>query len=57
LLGPAETLAADFPDWYVFRDLLEGPGHWRATRGDQTVSAPTIAGLRERLAAAEEGER
>ncbi|HLU96726.1 MAG TPA: hypothetical protein VKZ89_07800 [Thermobifida alba] len=52
-------LATDFPSWYIWRDLLDGPGHWRAVRQDppRAVSAPTLAGLRERLAAVEEAER
>ncbi|MFW5415708.1 hypothetical protein J0910_03655 [Nocardiopsis sp. CNT-189] len=57
--SPAALLAADFPSWYVFRDLLDGPGHWRAVRQDpaRAVSAPTLAGLRGRLAAVEGAER
>ncbi|MFW5417766.1 hypothetical protein J0910_14235 [Nocardiopsis sp. CNT-189] len=56
LLDPAETLAANFPEWHVFRDLLDGPGHWRAVREDRAVSAPSIAELRERLARVELAE-
>ncbi|MFW5415438.1 hypothetical protein J0910_02085 [Nocardiopsis sp. CNT-189] len=52
-----EALTADFPAWYIFRDLLDGPGHWRAVWDNRAVSAPSLAELRERLAAVEEAER
>jgi len=54
--SPLTVLTADFPDWAIWRDLLDGPGHWQACRGDRAVSAPTIGQLRERLARIELAE-
>lgn len=48
--SPPEILAAEYPDWEIWRDQ-DGHRHgpWYAKRGEYTLTAHTIQGLRERL--------
>lgn len=49
-----EIVAADHPAWEISRDRDGAAhGHWRATRGDATVSAPTTPELLDALEAHE----